>query len=378
MTTHRPAAGLLLFAVVTACGAITVSPARAQNRAADERAYQQDLKLLRDWKDKYGPAPARDLVDRLEARLRDRSTDPHAMYWLSVVYAGGIDGVPQDLRRHAQLLGKAAELGQPRAQATLASYYLKGLGVTKDYRQAMELAAAAAAGGEARGHAVLAEIHETGAGVPKNQAAALQHYRQASAMGFDPATLGLGLAYAYGQEVEKNEHAGFELVKKAAENGLNAAQYQLAILYLRGVGTVRNEVEAGRWMLAAAKQEYVPAIAAMGDLLLVLDPGQKQPAAMWHRQAAEKGDPPAMRKWALSLLRGEGTAVNLDEGLRWLNKSADAGDPEAMETLGIMHLAGAGVLRDRDKAEILLKAAADAGRANADMFLRLMRESGQL
>jgi hypothetical protein len=88
----------------------------------------------------------------------DKSPDADASWNLGLSYLKG-DGVPQDKRRAAELLKKAANLGNPRAQAALSDLYLRGIGVQRDYVRAYTWASIAAGqlGGEDERLAALAQ-----------------------------------------------------------------------------------------------------------------------------------------------------------------------------------------------------------------------------
>ncbi len=349
-----------------------------------QRQHLDDLAKLKQWQDRYGDAPDAAVFERLKQHLADNPNDGQTMYWLSEFYLGTEDkprtptssavrGVPKDLRQHMTLLAAASQRRFPRAQSRLASYFLKGVGVTKDLKRAKELASAAAQAGDARGHAVLAEMYETGTGVELNMSQAIQHYRSAAQRDYAPAMLGLGLAYIDGQHVPKSETRGKALVLQAATAGMAQAQYQMAILYLKGIGGKREEVRAANWMVRAAKQDYLPAVAAMGDILLMLDRTKQREAVAWFKKAADGGHAVGARKYGLALLHGEHAPLNIPEGIKWLEKASTGGDGEAQEVLGVMYLGGVGVKQDKDKAEILLRSAADSGQPRARVLLNVLK-----
>jgi TPR repeat protein len=64
-----------------------------------------------------------------------QNTNADASWQLALAYLKGI-GVQQDERQAAKWLKKAANLGDPRAQAALSDLYLRGIGVQRDYVRA--------------------------------------------------------------------------------------------------------------------------------------------------------------------------------------------------------------------------------------------------
>jgi hypothetical protein len=79
----------------------------------------------------------------------EQNGDADASWNLGLGYLKGV-GVPQDDRRAAKWLKKAANLGSPLAQAALSDLYLRGIGVQRDYVRAYTWASIAAGqlGGE--------------------------------------------------------------------------------------------------------------------------------------------------------------------------------------------------------------------------------------
>jgi uncharacterized protein len=65
----------------------------------------------------------------------EQNANADASWQLALAYLKGI-GVQQDERQAAKWLKKAANLGDPRAQAALSDLYLRGIGVQRDYVRA--------------------------------------------------------------------------------------------------------------------------------------------------------------------------------------------------------------------------------------------------
>jgi hypothetical protein len=80
---------------------------------------------------------------------REQIDDTEANWELALAYLKGV-GVHQNERQAAKYLKKAANLGDPRAQAALSDLYLRGAGVQRDYVRAYTWASIAAGqlGGE--------------------------------------------------------------------------------------------------------------------------------------------------------------------------------------------------------------------------------------
>jgi TPR repeat protein len=102
------------------------------------------------------PQFSADVIAKSDEVERNRNADASWNFGLSYLK---VDGVPQDERRTAKLLKKAANLGNPQAQAALSNLYFRGIGVQRDYVRAYTWASIAAAqlGGEDERLAALAQ-----------------------------------------------------------------------------------------------------------------------------------------------------------------------------------------------------------------------------
>ena len=87
------------------------------------------------------------------------------------------------------------------------------------------------------------------------------------------------------------------------------------------------------------------------------------------RKAAERGSRLAEFNYAMMLLNGEGTPVNVDEGKKWLRKAADANMSHAQYVYGKMYDDGEFVGRDPVEAHRWFLKAAEQGHVQAELAL---------
>src|SRR6202012_2240252 len=87
------------------------------------------------------------------------------------------------------------------------------------------------------------------------------------------------------------------------------------------------------------------------------------------RKAAERGSRLAEFNYAMMLLNGEGTPVNVDEGKKWLRKAADANMSHAQYVYGKMYDDGEFVGRDPAEAHQWFMKAAKQGHVQAELAL---------
>jgi hypothetical protein len=97
--------------------------------------------------------------------------------------------------------------------------------------------------------------------------------------------------------------------------------------------------------------------------------GNKGGALKGFRQAAEHGNRLAQFNYAMMLLNGEGTPVNVDEGRKWLRKAADANMSHAQYVYGRMYDDGDFVSRDPTEAHRWFLKAAQQGHVQAELAL---------
>ncbi len=129
----------------------------------------------------------------------------------------------------------------------------------------------------------LADMYAQGKGVFKDEARAFDLYRRIvqgnrNADPYDPAArllspayVALGRYYRSGLRaagVRKDDAVAADLFIHAASFFDDpAAQYQLARLYLAGEGVPKNIRRAVNWLKIAARKNYAPALALLGQLL---------------------------------------------------------------------------------------------------------------
>ncbi|CAK46378.1 hypothetical protein AnigIFM59636_008034 [Aspergillus niger] len=168
---------------------------------------------------------------------------------------------------------------------------------------------------------------------------------------------------------------GYKIVKKLASSGYADAQFFLADCYGSGqMGLQVDPKEAYSLYHSAAKSGHAQSayrVAVCCEIGQEEGGGTKRDpfkAVQWYKRAASLGDPPAMYKMGMILLKGLlGQAKNPREGISWLKRAADRADaenPHALHELALMY-ANAGpndvVVRDEAYASQLFHQAAELG-----------------
>ncbi|GLE10663.1 hypothetical protein PINS_up022880 [Pythium insidiosum] len=185
-----------------------------------------------------------DAVQRLEY-YRTLAANPGDELWaeatqrLGEMYFFGDDaaGVQPDREQAAQHFRRAAEAGEPLAQANYGMMLANGIGVKQDNASALEYFKRAAAQGSGFAMHGLGVMYLNGAGVTQNATKAVEYFEDAVAYGYVEAHTYLGTAYLHGNGVPVNESLAFEHFVEAATTESSLALFNLGVMYYQGIGT---------------------------------------------------------------------------------------------------------------------------------------------
>jgi TPR repeat protein/beta-lactamase regulating signal transducer with metallopeptidase domain len=182
---------------------------------------------------------------------------------LASMYLAGF-AVPPNGAAAVTWMRKAAEQGLERAQCSLAVMYDQGIGVAQDHTQAAKsyrgLVISTDRGGVMQDWArmKLAIQYETGDGIPRDDEQAVAWLRSAADHGYPFAETRLGIRYANGNVSERDYGAAIKLLDSAAKKGMPAAQIALGNLYADGHGVSQNLIAAYKWFELAARYSTSP------------------------------------------------------------------------------------------------------------------------
>jgi hypothetical protein len=147
---------------------------------------------------------------------------------------------------------------------------------------------------------------------------------------------------------------------------------------------VRKQAHRGAWRLVLALPLVLgPAIAggspAWADFRAgstAYAEGDFVTAAQAWRQAAEDGDPAAMRNLGHLYRWGQGVPRDPAEAAQWYRRAAERGLDRAMINLAVLYLDGEGVAADPAAAALWLDRAAALGNTDAMVRLAILTERG--
>ncbi|KAL4927557.1 putative chitin synthase activator (Chs3) [Aspergillus undulatus] len=189
---------------------------------------------------------------------------------------------------------------------------------------------------------------------------------------------------------EKYNIDAHKILKKLTSAGYPDAQFFLADCYGQGLLGLQNDPkEAFSLYHSAAKQNHAQAayrVAVCCEIGAEDGGGTKRDpfkAVQWYKRAASLGDPPAMYKMGMILLKGLlGQARNPREGISWLKRAAERADeenPHALHELALLYASASDndiVIRDEAYASQLFHQASELGYKFSQFHLGMAYEYG--
>jgi TPR repeat protein len=256
-----------------------------------------------------------------------------------------------------------SRFGAPQPDMAYGAYQ-RGL-----YLTALHLALPRADAGDAAAETLVAEIYARGLGVPRDPEKAKDYYGKAAKQGIPEAEFRYALILMGDKPSAEAPDEAFQLMKeaadaghqmaqfnyaqmvsarnpgsegllqafvyyrKAADSGLADAQYAMSQAYANGIGGMpKDEAEARKWLLLAARQGYDTAELDLGTWLVEGRGGQQDVKAGfdWLKVAAEGGNVAAQNRVAKLYLNGIGTNADKIEAAAWYIRARRAGlsDPD--------------------------------------------------
>jgi hypothetical protein len=142
------------------------------------------------------------------ARIKAQRGDPKAQGELGLLFEKGL-GTPQDDKKAAYWLTKAARKGDADSENNLGFLFFNGHGVIQDYGQALTWFQKAADQGLASAQSNLGLMYGAGLGVTKDYSKALGFYRQAADQDDLDSQVNLGMMYSLGEGAPQDYIAAY-------------------------------------------------------------------------------------------------------------------------------------------------------------------------
>jgi TPR repeat protein len=150
-----------------------------------------------------------------------------------------------------------------------------------------------------------------------------------------------------------HDHAGaIEVLRPLADQGDGVAQETLGRIYLAGEGAKRDNIDAFKWFLLAAKQGRTEAQWELGRMYRdgIGISADADMAMFWFDRAAKQGSPAAYNAIGELSLRHPDVLQDAAAARGFFLSAASLDDAGAMYNLGLIYLVGRGVTQDEIEA----------------------------
>jgi TPR repeat protein len=344
----------LTFGVLFVLGAAS----RAEP-AAPPDAHDAEMRAVERWAGHLTPPPPPEVLDCLEAHVRDHPDSGLATALLAEVYRR-VECGRTDPAKAKELYARAAKSELPTALAMAGGYYVFGTEDATDPAKGIPLLQKAAEAKNARGLLLLGEAYYFGKGVAKDEAKAKELFEKSAESGNLHALVDLAA-------LETDKKHAIEILGSAAQAGEPAAQFKLGQAYGAGVVGDKDYDRARTWIQKASDNGNAEAAMMLAGMY---ESGRYVPkdsakALEQCRRAAGWGFAPAEAALWQAYLTGQpfGVPVDAPEGRRWLRRAAEHADPNSQQWLGLLYAGGFGVDRDFTQARDWLTRAQKSGKA---------------
>jgi len=165
---------------------------------------------------------------------------------------------------------------------------------------------------------------------------------------------------------------------KASQQDYAPAEAELGEMLLMGYGDISDVAKAAELLGKAANQGNPKGQKLLGDLYVAGKgvPQNIDKAMELYKLAAEDDYDPAMVAIGNLFLKGQGVEKNTVEAQKWFNKAAGNGNPEAQYALAQLYFSGNGVVQNNAQAFEWCQKSAEQGYGPAQVMLGDMYASG--
>ncbi|KTD66121.1 tetratricopeptide repeat protein [Legionella spiritensis] len=239
---------------------------------------------------------------------------------------------------------KSAEKGFLPAQQLLARYYLMNV---DNPELALKWFKKVAAAGDVNAQMYCAAAYLFGFGTRKYPDGARRYYIDAAKNGNKIAQYTLANHFIKSRD-SRTRKLGLIWLNKSVEQDNPKAQLKLGTMYLTGSLVGRNTEKGEDLIRQAAKQNYVPAMMALGEL--AQKQGDLSKAGDWYERAARGNNTRAELALANMYLDEKGRLYDPVLGFRWMLRSAQHGNFDAQKKLAVLYKEGKVVDADENLA----------------------------
>ncbi|MEM6537923.1 MAG: tetratricopeptide repeat protein [Pseudomonadota bacterium] len=264
-------------------------------------------------KEKLEAAYAALVAERFEEALTistslAASGNAEAQHLLGFLYEDGL-GVEKDVSAAEALYAKSAAGGFIDGQVAYGSFLLAQNRSSDDIDNGLDVLGVAADRGDPRALVRLGVVYTDGIIVPRDEATGLAMIEKAASQNDPDALFFLGMAHVLGKGKPVDAEAGRKLLSKAAEGGQIEAAYNLALLYRSQDVPFQDKDKSLEFLEMAAASGHGPAMRVLG---LLAHAGEATGAAAdWFESASEADDLEGRFLYAVALFKGDGRDKDL-------------------------------------------------------------------
>jgi TPR repeat protein len=238
------------------------------------------------------------------------------------------------------------------------------------YKTAYNLALVRAENGDPAAQTLVAEILSRGLGMARNEAEAAKWYARASEQGVPEAQFQYALMLLDGRFMKKDPQGAYALMQAAAEAGNRLAQFNFAQMLVDRETGAKGLEKAVSYYERAAKSGLADAQYAMAQIHANGVGGKardEKEARRWLVLAARQNFDTAQLDLGTWLVDGRGGERNLKEGFGWMRRAAAGGNVAAQNRLAKLYMKGLGVDPDPIAAAAWYILARRAGLTDPEM-----------
>lgn len=238
------------------------------------------------------------------------------------------------------------------------------------YKTAYNLALVRAENGDPAAQTLVAEILSRGLGMARDEAGAAKWYARASEQGISEAQFQYALMLLDGRFVKKDQQAAYALMQAAAEAGNRLAQFNFAQMLVDRESGAKGLEKAVSYYQRAADAGLADAQYAMAQIHANGVGGKardEKEARRWLVLAARQNFDTAQLDLGTWLIDGRGGERNLKEGFAWMRRAAVGGNVAAQNRLAKLYMKGLGVEPDSVSAAAWYILARRAGLTDPEM-----------
>jgi TPR repeat protein len=190
--------------------------------------------------------------------------------------------------------------------------------INEEFEQAFEFFMKSAQQDNVDAIPIVASYFENGVLAPVDVSTAIKWYKKGVEMGSKESQYKLGKIYL----IQGKYYEAFQLFKDSDD--YPPSQYELSQCYLRGIGIKMDKILSQKWLIQAAKNDFIDAQRFLGECFGSGECNIKKndgESFKWYMKAAKQNDAWSQFQIGGFYESGKGTEKNLLKAFHWYSKS---------------------------------------------------------